>query len=156
MSNMIPDKLVRVIKKMNDFAVDTYGIDCELYIPQNWSLAETEDAYRVHEDIEYKLYHTRVWVDWTPTKSRLQKYGLFLEDDIPIIAMFSNKLSDASGFDYETDILVNSYFTIPLQYVPNQFKSEALEIVDVLIPAGMHDQVSLKAYKIAPKRTKAV
>lgn len=153
MSRMIPGQVVKVLRQFNNLAVDLYGVDAHLYIPKNWEAVENNDVYGKPSDFTWDEFDTKVWIEWTPNKYKLQKYGLYVEENIPILAYFSNKLKDVSGFEYTTEILARSWFTLPLEYVPSTYGTSNFEIVDVLVPK-MHDAVILKAYKIAPKRTK--
>lgn len=153
MSRMIPGQLVKLLRQINNLSVDLYGIDCHLYVPKNSATVENSDAYGTPSDFSFDEYDTKVYIEWTPNKSSLQKYGVYAEETLPIIAYFKNKIEDVSGFEHETPVHKRSWFTIPLEFLPEAYDTNKFEIVDVLIPK-IHDAVALKAYKIAPKRTK--
>lgn len=146
MSRMIPQRTVDTMRHFVDVSVDNYGIPCTLYIPMNQDTVVNFDVYVRPGDWTYVSYDTLVWIDWTPNKHKLRKLGLFLEDELPILAWFKYVIDGA-----HRDIEINSWFEIPDQYVPDKYDTEQFEIVDIMIP-GMHDAVITKYYKIAPRR----
>lgn len=146
MSKMIPQATADVMRKFVTFAVDTYGIDCTLYIPSNLTTIETNDIYVKPSDYTFTSYTTKVYIDWTGNKYRLRKLGLYVENDLPMVCWFS--------YVALRDITVHSYFTISMQYVPNSIAdTDKFEIVDVLIP-GMHDKAITQFFRFAPLRIK--
>lgn len=148
MSKMIPQATVDAMRQMVDVSVGNYGIDCTLYVPTNLDTVMSYDVYVKPTDYVYTTYSTIVWIDWKPDKHKLRKLGLFVEDDLPIIAWFPNKIANVN-----VDITVKSWFSIGVQYIPANMDTEKFEIIDVLIP-GMHERVITKYFKIAPRRVK--
>ena len=144
MSKMIPQETINVLRQYTNLAVDTYGYDCTLYIPNNLNTIENYDVYVKPSDFAYKTYNTSVFIEWSPDVKRLRKIGVFTEDEIPMIAWFKNL----------PDVVRGSYFKINVQHIPGKtVEEDEFEIVDELIK-GMGDMVALYGYKIAPKRTK--
>jgi len=149
MSKMIPQETVDVMRNFVNVSVDIYGIDCELHIPNNLDTVETYDVYQKPSDFVYDTtITTLVWIEWAPNKHRLRKLGLFVEDEIPMLAWFKY----VEGLQ-DVDIKIGSWFKIDPQYVPDQYDTEEFEIVDIIVP-GMHDAVITKMFKIAPRRVK--
>ena len=146
MSRMIPQRTVDTMRHYVDVSVDNYGIDCTLHVPTNQDTVVNYDAYWKPGDWTYTTYNTVVWIDWSPNKYRLRKLGLYVEDDIPILAWFKNYINGV-----HVDIEINSWFKIDPQYIPDKYDTEEFELVDVLVP-GMHDAVITKYWKIAPRR----
>lgn len=146
MSRMIPQGTVDAFRRAVDVTVGQYGIACTLYVPTNLNTLEPQDIYTKPVDYTYTSYTTNVFIDWKPSKHQLRKFGVFVEDDIPIIAWFPNKINNV-----DVDITINSYFKVSLQYVPANVGVTEFEIVDVIVP-GMHDAVITKYFKIAPRR----
>lgn len=153
MSQMIPKRLTDTLRQFNDISVGLYGIDCTLNVPRNWDTVVNADDYVEPTDYTFDTYQTQVWIEWTPQKHKLLKYGLFAEGASPILAYFSNKILDSSGFAHDVDIKLNSWFSIPIEYIPSNIDADSFEIVDVLIPS-MHDSVVMYTYVIVPRRTK--
>lgn len=153
MSNMIPQETVDAIRRMQDVSVDNFGIDCTLHVPNNKEEVDDNTIYTTPSDYTFTTYTTRVSIEWSPNKYRLRKLGIFVEDDTPIIAWFSNRIKDADGFDADVDIKINSYFSIATQFIPREMDTEEFEVIDIMVPS-MHDAAAVKAYKIAPRRKK--
>jgi len=153
MSDMIPQETVDAIRAMQDISVDIFGIDCTLYIPTNKDSVDDNTIYTTSVAYVFESYTTKVSIEWVPNKYRLRKLGIFVEDDTPIIAWFSNRIKDADGFDADVDIKINSYFSIATQFIPREMDTEDFEVIDIMVPS-MHDAAATKAYKIAPRRNK--
>lgn len=154
MSGMLPQRLVTTLRKFTNVAVDVYGMPCTLYVPSNMDTVDASDVYAKPGDFTYTAYETKVWVEWSPNKHRLRKLGLFVEDENPMIAWFSNVVLDKFGAETELDICIHSYFVLPTQYIPgNATETEEFELVDVLVPS-MADKLVRKCFKIAARRIK--
>lgn len=152
MSNMLPQRTVDVLRKFTNVSIDAYGMPCTLYVPSNMDDVELLDVYAKPGDHVYTQYTTKVWVEWSPNKHRLRKLGLFVENETPMIAWFSNIVKDQFGNEIDLDICVRSYFVLPTQYIPgNLSETEEFELVDVLVPS-MADKVVRKCFKIAARR----
>lgn len=151
---LLPQRLINSFRGFTNVALDTYGMDCTLYIPSNMNTVETSDIYAKPSDYTFDQHFTKVWVEWAPNKHRLRKLGIFMEDETPIIAWFGNITRNPLGLGDDIDICIKSYFVLPTQYIPLQdLDTEEFEIVDVLIPS-MADKVVRKCFKIAPRRIK--
>lgn len=153
MSRMIPQATVDAMRVMSDISVGNYGIDCQLFIPNNIEDVKLLDAYEKPSDYTFiGPINTQVVIDWKPDKHRLRKLGIVIEDDLPIVAYFPRIVNPADATKF-LDITINSYFKIQLQYVQRQYDTEFFEIVDYIVPA-MHDSVIVQYFKIAPRRVK--
>ena len=141
MSKMIPQETVNALRGFGNISVDIYGIDCTLYVANNWDSVECNDAYFQPSMLTFTEHETLVFIEWSPDSKRLRKLGLYTEQDIPLIAWFKN----------EFDISIGSYFKVNLQYIPIQYKTDEFEITDVLIK-HMHDAEIINAYKAVPRR----
>jgi len=154
MSDMLPQRSINALRKQNDISVDLYGIDCDLYIPNNLSDMDAYDVYDDHADYEYDHYITKVWVEWSPNMYRLRAMGLYSEGDLPVLARFGKQAIADNDTIVNVDILVKSYIIVDPQYVPDNFEGyDEFEIVD-LVGGNMHDAVIAKQYKLAPRRIK--
>lgn len=154
MSKMIPQATVDVLRHQLNVSVDNYGIDCDLYIPNNLEDLEPKDIYVEPTDLTYDHYTTLIWIEWSPTTKRLRALGVFAEHELPILARFKTEAFADDHTIRQVDVLVGSYVKIPLQFVPDKYsKTDEFEIVD-LLTGKMHDSVVAKVYKLAPKRTK--
>jgi len=151
MSKMIPQETVDGLRQFTNISVDTYGIDCTLYIPTNLDTIEQNDVYIKPSDYQYINYTTKVFLEWAPNQARLRKLGIYTEDELPLIAWFSNVIKNDDGSETEVDIIIGSYFVVNPQFIPDNVDAEEFDIVDVLI-RGMHDKVALKTYRCAPRR----
>lgn len=145
MSRMIPSETLAVLRDFNDVTIELYGIECDLYIPSNLDTVESLDVYATVDDMTYTEYEDeKVFIEWSPSISRLRKLGIFSEGmEIPMIAWFKNS----------PEVTINSYIKVPVGYIPDDIDTDEFDINDVLIK-HMHDAVVVKAYKIAPRRIK--
>jgi hypothetical protein len=155
MSKMIPDSLVNTLRSFVNNSVDIYGQDVTLYIPTNWETVDQDDVYSEPGDYTFDSYSTTAFIHWNMNKHKLIKLGLYVEEDIPIVAYFSDKIKDDSGFKHYKSIPQNSYIQVPIQFVPNNFKTDSFEVVDIVIDK-MQDKSVRKFYKLVPKRTRGV
>jgi hypothetical protein len=153
MSQMIPQVVVDTFRQFNDFAVSIYGIDCTLHIPNNFDDVLQKDIYAEPSDYSYDDYTTQVVIEWSPNVSRLKSLGMYSEGDLPIIAYFPNKIADLDGIPQDVDIIKGSYLNISMGYIPDKFKTDAFDIVDVVLPRKQ-DAIMFQMYKIAPRRVK--
>lgn len=165
MSQMIPQATADVLRLFNDISVDIYGIECTVYIPTNLDTTDRNsiysDVYERPQDRVFDEYPSKVFIEMSPSIHRLRKLGIYSQDEAPMIAYFSNILTTApnsdnpDGISDYVPIIVHSWFSIPVQFIPDGMDTNEFEIVDVLI-RGVHDKVVLKAYKIAPRRVRGV
>jgi hypothetical protein len=140
MSKLIPQNTVTAIRGFNDTIVDIYGIDCTLYVPSNLDAIDNNTAYQ--PTLAYTTYTSqKVFIEWAPENKRLRKLGIYAEDQTPIIAWFK----------HSPMVVIKSYITVSLQYVPSSYDTEAFEIVDMLVKQ-MHDMELVRCVKLAPRR----
>jgi len=143
---IIPYETIDVIKKFNDLAVDIYGIDCTLYIPNNLTALEPNDAYTDPATITYRTYSDqKVWVEWFAKDIvRLRKLGIFAEGELPIIAYFKNY----------PEVTIKSYIKVPMRYIPGTFNdNDCFEVVDEIM-IGTYNTETIRKFKLAPQRRK--
>lgn len=151
---LLPQRAINVFRKNTNVALDTFGMDCTLYVPSNMDTVSELDIYAKPSDYTFTRYETKVWVEWSPNRHRLRKLGIFMEDETPAIAWFSNTIKDAFGNETDMDICIKSYFVLQTQYIPaNAADTEEFELVDVIVPS-MADKLVRKCFKIAPRRQK--
>jgi len=143
MSRMVPQETVNVLRDFNDVSVELYGIDVQLFVPNNLTANEPKDAYIKPSDISYEPKDTKVFIEWSPEARRLRKLGIFMENETPIIGWFKNI----------PDVKVGTYIKVPIQYVPGIVDTDEFDVVDIKLK-GMYDAEVLKAYKLAPRRVK--
>lgn len=152
MSRMIPRETIDALRKQADVTLDNYGIDCDLYIPSNLDATEDLDIYAKPTDYKYTHYATKVFIEWSPNQYRLRRYGIYAEDETPIIARFGRTATDDDGVTVNVDISVHSYIRIEMEYVPNNYSdTDEFEIVSVAL-GNAHDAVIAKVFKLAPRR----
>ena len=144
MSRMIPQETIDALRQFNEVTLINYGIACTIYNPTNLTTVETEDAYAEPTDYTFtELTDQLVFIEWSPTQKRLRKFGLFMEDSLPILAWFKHSV----------DVRVGSYIKVPFQYVDETQDTDEFDVVEVLITAS-HDATAVKGYRIAPRRVK--
>lgn len=155
MSRIIPPRLVKALRQCNDVAVDIYGQPCRLHVPINLDTVDLNDTYADPEEYQYREYDTQVYIEWSVSDHRLRSMGLYTENKLPIIAYFSNKILDTSGFKVDVTILPRSWFLVPMEFIPESVDRTNLEfeVLGALLPAK-HDAVVKQVYEIVPRRYK--
>jgi len=145
MSGIIPDRTIDVLRTFNDLTVDTYGIDCTLYIPTNLTAQEPNDAYTDPSNITFREYTgQKVWIRWfAKDLERLRKLGIFAEGEAPITAYFKNF----------PEVLIRSYIRVPVRYIPGTYDTDCFEIVDILL-SNTYSSETYRWFKLAPLRKK--
>ena len=146
MSLLLPQETIDTLRTFNDLSVDLYGIDCILYVPNNENTIDPNAIYDVNSTVlTYDRFNSKVFIEWSPNIKELKKLGIFTEGELPIIAYFRNY----------PRVVIGSYISIALQYIPRQFDFNTGEfsIVDVVVK-GLYNAEVTKAYKIAPRRKK--
>lgn len=161
MSKMIPQESIDALRTFNDVSVENFGIDCDLYIPKTTELnqietydiyGETGDVSDVDASYTYNHYSTKIWIEWSPNARRLRKFGIFTEDEIPILARFKESVTNDEGDAVNVDIGLKSYVKVAFQFVPGNYSdTDEFEIVDILLGA-MHDAMVSKIYRLTPRR----
>jgi len=155
MSRMIPQESVNVLREFVNISLDNYGIDCTLYIPSNASDVEKYDVFAKPSDYTYTQYSAKVFIDWSPNIWTLRKYGLFVEDQTPILAYFGNEAVDQNEEETTVNIIIGSYIRIEPQFIPNNYKDvEEFEIINIGTPK-IHDAVIVQVYSLAPRRVQS-
>lgn len=158
MSKLIPQSTINAIRNAVNVALDVVGIECTLYIPTNTSYNEAEklDVWQTHQDLTYVSYSTTVFVNWNPKSALLKKFGLYVEDSLPILTQFGYKATalegSLAGQLVDVNITRKSYFRVEPQFVPGNYEGiEEFEIVNVG-SGGMHDAVLVQFFSAAPRR----
>lgn len=157
---MIPRELVDALRVQVNVSMANYGQDCTLYIPTvvSYNEAEKSDIFAKPSDIQYVSYQALVFIEWQPTAYRLKKLGLYVEDNLPIVAWFGTRAvalegSDA-GLEVDVSIVKQSYFKIGIETVPSGIeKVSEFEIVNPSLK-GMQDMEIMACFSIAPRRIK--
>lgn len=154
MSDMLPQATVNVLRSYTDVSIDVYGMDCTLYIPSNLTNVMQQDVYTKPEDYTFNQYNTKVWIEWPTNKRQLAKLGVFTEEEIPIIAHFSNTVKDPFGTATDVDITIGSWFKLTAQYISRDKQAtNEFEIVDVLA-THMANKLAKRSFKIVARRVK--
>lgn len=143
MSGILPNATIDNLRNFNNLAIDMYGIDCTLYIPNNLTTLEPNDVYTSPDDIAYTEYlNKKVWIEFYPKDVyRLRKSGVFTENEIPITAYFKNT----------PEVTIKSYIKVPIRYIPNTYTTDEFEVVDVIMIGTYHSEV-IRRFKLAPRR----
>ena len=153
MSKLLPESVIDVYRSFNDIIIDLIGVSCDLYIPNNLTSLESNDAYTSPKDITYNKYINQVvWVTWFEKNVyRLKKLGMFVEGEVPILARFKNT----------PVITLQSYIQDPIRYIPNSISGngtneivDSFEIVDIAMSNTYADEI-YRYCKLAPLRRKA-
>jgi len=144
-SNQIPVDTINVLRTFNDLAIDQYGIDVNLYVPNNLTAIEGNDMYTCPSDITYTEYLCqRVWIEWfAKDMVKLRKLGLFAENEAPIMAWFKNC----------PEVIMGSYIVVKPRYIPDRYDTDRFEVVDVILKNTYSGEV-YKTFKMAPRRQK--
>jgi hypothetical protein len=152
---MIPRRTIDVMRTYVDVSLSAYGIDCSLFIPttDSYNTAEKLDVFSKPSDLSFTEYSTKVFIEWTPSTYRLKKFGVFTEDNLPILVWFGNKATpDGEDDEIEVDIIKGSYFSVDLEFIPDDYEDTSqFEILQPIIK-GMHDAVVVKGFTAAPRR----
>ena len=152
--SLLPQRMVNGFRQFSDLSVEAYGMPCVLYIPSNLTTVLVNDVYTKPSDYTFTKYDTKVWIEWSPNKYQLSKLGMYTENELPMLAYFSNVLRTAFQSYDDLDITIGSYFTIDIQYITQFDKiTNEFDIVDVRA-LGMRDKLALKVFKIVPRRVK--
>jgi hypothetical protein len=154
MSSMIPQATIDAIRQMNDISLDSWGIECNLYIPNNINDIEPLDVYIRPSDYTYDEYlGVKCFIEWPPTSIyHLKALGMFTEGELPIVVCLPNVINSGTSEEQSIDILKGSYIVVPIQYIPSDFtKNSEFELVDIMIK-GLHDAVLIKKWKAVPRR----
>jgi len=164
-TGMIPRGSIDVLRDYVDVLLKAVGIDCTLYIPTvaSFNTAETYEVFAKPSDYEYNVYSAKIFINWNPSTYKLKKFGLFVEDQLPVMVWFGNKATVVSGPDVETgtvtvgtvvaiDTCVKSYFSLIPEFIPDKFEDvEAFELVNVA-SKGFQDAIIRKVYSAVPRR----
>ena len=152
MSKMIPRRSIDALRKAVNVSLDNYGINCDLYVPNNLSVTETYDIYQKPGDYTFDHYVTTVFINWNPNIYRLKAKGLYVDGELPIIVYFPYRATNDSSNVVEVDILRHSYFVIEPEFIPDNYEGlEEFSIVDI-IADKFHDAVVVKSFKAVPRR----
>ena len=144
MSSILPQSTVDALRKYVETAVRIYGIECDLFVPANFSDIDLGNPYIKTQDWQYTQKKSRVYIEWAPSIPRLKKLGIFVEGEVPMIAWLS----------YQPDTCIGSYIRVPIQYVPRSVAdTDEFDIVEPLV-RGMHDAVVVSCFKITARRVK--
>jgi len=145
---LLPIDTINVYRNTIDRVVDIYGFSCELFIPklQVINQRETLDVYRetpfLNEESKFQpAIETKTFIEWKPDSKRLRRFGIFTEDDLPIVGWFKN-----------LDMLCrNSYIKIPINYIQGEWGSDEFELVDQLVK-NMYNAAAVCCWRLAPRR----
>jgi hypothetical protein len=143
--NILPDATLNVLRTFNNIAVDVYGIDCTLYVPNNLNTIESADMYTASGDVTYDTYEDqKIWIEWSPKEiERLRKTGIFAEGEAPILGWFKN----------DPIVTLKSYVKIPVRYIPDTYTTDEFEVVNVVL-RGTYNAEVYRCFKMAPRRVK--
>lgn len=152
MSDLVPRETIDALRHQFDLAVQKAGFDCDLYIPTNLDDIEDLDIFQTNNDVEYEHYTCRIFVHWKPSIYRLKKLGVYVEDESPILVKFERSGVNDDGETVELNILKDSYVSVPLEYMPEDFaKRSEFDLVDIIIPHA-HDAVIVHGWKAVARR----
>ena len=154
MSKMIPQRTVNAMRQAVDVSLSMYGIDCDLYLPQNLEEAEPLDIYNHPDNFACKHYTTTVRIEWSPNIYKLKYYGLYVEGELPILVYLPRTaINVETGLTETVHILKKSYLQVAPQYIhQNYIGNEQFELVDEIIKF-IHDATLVQCWKAAPRRT---
>ena len=141
--SLFPLKTIDAIRQHIDTVIEVYGIPCKVYIPENIAQRESLDIYDERPRLVYsKVVGTKVWIEWQPDAKRLRKLGIFVEEQVPIIAWFK-------GIQ---DLQRNAYFKIDIRLIPEGLPTvERYELVDRLI-RKVYTSIVMECWKVVPLR----
>lgn len=143
MSNQIPAATIDVLRTFNDISIEQYGIEVNLYVPNNLNVVEIKDMYVCPEDVTFTEYLCqKVWIEWfAKDMVKLRKLGLFTEKEAPIMAWFKNC----------PEVVLGSYIVVQPRYIPDRYDTDRFEVVDIILK-NTHTGEVFKTFKMAPKR----
>ena len=145
MSRMIPTETVDSVRRQVDISIDLFGIPCRLFLIQDMEKREALDVYSERPANFAPPVETTVFIDWAPSIWKLRKFGIYVEDQVPILAWFK----------WRTGLSRHSYFEIDVRYVPDNITTTRFELI-VPVMKGLHDQEIVTGWQVAPyRRTEA-
>jgi hypothetical protein len=146
--SLLPLEVINTYRSTINTVIDTYGVDCLLYIPkenvieQRQGLDIYEERPRLNEEGAFQNpLKTKVFIEWKPDTKALRKLGVFVEDSLPIIAWFK-------GIE---ELTRNSYIRVPINVMPNEWQQDEFELVDC-IRKNIYNAIVVQAWSIAPRR----
>lgn len=159
MSKLVPRATIDVLRGVVDVILNqAIGMDCTIYIPTTSSLTSAEglDIFEKPSDLAFTPYSSSCFIVWNPSKYRLRKLGIFVENEIPILVWLPNTATALEGSEQgqvvDIDVVQKSYIRIAPEMIPGKYQNvQELEVVDVIVK-GMHDAIIYKGYKCVPRR----
>jgi len=147
--SLLPQKTINTIRSLSDMTVEHFGFECELFIPKPEVIEQREglDIYQETPELTnekfYNAIKTKVFIEWKPDTKRLRRLGVFIEDNLPVIAWFRNI----------PELTRNSWIRIGLNISDNQWGTDEFELTDCIV-RHMYNAVAVQAWVIAPRRRK--
>ena len=155
---MIPPELVNALRVQANVSLVNCGQECVLYIPTtaSYNAAEKSDVFAKPSDLEFISYNALVFIEWQPTAYKLKKLGLYVEDNLPIIAWFGTvataREGSEAGMEVSVSITKQAYFEINVASVPGDItKASQFEIINTSLK-GFQDNEIVRCFSIAPRR----
>jgi len=162
MSLMIPRETIDALRRNTDIILSSVGIDCTIYIPTTASLNADEgnDIFEHPDNLTYLSYSGKCFIVWNPSKYRLRKFGIYVENDLPMVIWMPNTATalegSEAGTDVSIDVVQRSYIKVNPEFIPNNTTDVTeYELVDLSV-RGFHDAVVVKAFKGVPRRMERI
>ena len=144
MSLLIPKQTVDLLRTFNNISIGMFGIKCDLYVANNLTAQESDDIYLSPSNLIFTEYLDQdIWIEWKPDQVRLRKLGIFNENNLPILAWFSNTV----------ELTLRSYIKVPERYIPNTFDTDYFEISNIMLK-NPYDSEIYRCYSLTPLRNK--
>lgn len=144
--SLLPLEVIEIYRDTIDKVIDIYGFDCDLYVPEPNAVAQQEklDIYSEKPDLADHAkpgIKTKVFIEWKPDTKRLRRLGVFVEDNLPIVAWFK-------GLEGLTR---NSWIKVNVNLAKDTWATDEFELVDCIVK-NMYNATVVQAWIVAPRR----
>lgn len=141
---MISESVMSAIACQINNAIDMVGFPITIYYPVN-ELEQLNDVYNVTPKTRFKgPYETRIWINWNPSMKQLKNFGIFTEEDNPIIVYLKTR-------EELPAITTNLLVRVKMGFEGGVEKYEYFQLVSQLIKAA-YNSVVVSAWTMAPAR----
>ncbi len=142
--NLLSNQVLSVLSAQYNNVIDTVGFNVDIYFPVN-ELNQFEDIYNENPAIRFQgPYKTRVFVDWSPNIRQLKNFGIFTEEEAPIVIWLKNR-------DDLPKITTRSLVKITMSYTGGVESDEWFELNTEII-RNMYNKAVVSSWTMSPFR----
>lgn len=124
--------------------IDLFGFPVEIYYPKNEE-KQAADIYNTTPNLKYQgPYASRAFVSWSPSMKQLKNFGIFTEEENPILIWLKNR-------EDLPRITTRTLVRIVMGYAGKGTSIEYFELVSEGIK-NAYNKVIISAWSMAPFR----